>query len=214
MESPEYEQKISDLEAQNLKLKKQLQQLKMHPPALIREKQVPPPDYEDIKKANKALEKQNRRYKQMFSMGHISDLSLLISKFIESSKVDFQKIASEIELTDYNQHQVTEILALVDYLKSACDDFYALISVSEEGRFINNPPFRRIVFNEQIIRKFFAKKSVFLKYDAKTLGRLHQILLAFIQKLKDFEEDPEGRLSFDAIPLRKEETLCKTSEKD
>lgn len=168
----------------------EIEQLKKHP--IVKQKIVPPADYEKIRRQNHQLDRQNKKYRQLLTFGNVSSLSKQIDDFFTSAKLQMTRISSEIERTDYDSRQVAEILSLIEYLDNLKEELYSFILLSEKGKYLSETEYERIRLDMRVVRDIFANKALFLQMNQKRLLELHEILVHFIRVLKQFLETSPG----------------------
>lgn len=172
--------KIQALEEENAALQKRSVQ------KITKEVEVPPADYENLKKEVKKLEKKVKGYQQIFEMGGISNISIHIDKYKEMSKSQLLKICSEAHSMDYDRQQISEIVGLIDFLSQTQEQLSSLISTSSEGKFLVNRAFRQVDIDIQQITGKLNTKSNLINLDESKLEELHQILLRIFETIDNF----------------------------
>ena len=73
-------------------LEEKIRQLESREPKLERIVEITPADYESLKRENRKLEQQIRKYRQILAVGGVSELSLLIDQYIDMSKKQLKKM--------------------------------------------------------------------------------------------------------------------------
>jgi len=185
---------INRLEKENEELQAKLNSQK-RVQVITKDVIVPPPDYKQLQKDNKELEKRIAKYQKIFKNGGISDLDILITKFKETTKPQLIKIADEFYHTDYDKVQINEILKLIDYLNQTKEELYSLVTTSENGRFIINPAFRKVQNDITAITECLNQKNNILNLDEQTLEEYHQILLRVHNTIMDFIKTKKSKVS-------------------
>lgn len=65
-------------------------------------------------------------------------LSTLVDQYMEYSRVHLKKIATEIQLSDYEEESTVEVLSLIEHLDYVKMELHKLIAVGEEGLVVHN----------------------------------------------------------------------------
>ena len=81
--SHEFEKKTSDYV---IELEERVRQLESREPKVERIIEITPTDYESLKRENRKMELQIRKYRQLLPIGEMPSLSQLIDQYIENSK--------------------------------------------------------------------------------------------------------------------------------
>ena len=82
--------RIKALEEENARLKKRQQ-----PSLSTRVVPMEPVDYDDLKRNNRILQSKLKKYRQILSLGGISELPLLIDQYLEASDRKLKQISAE-----------------------------------------------------------------------------------------------------------------------
>lgn len=72
-------------------LEEKIQALESREPKIERIVEITLADYESLKRENRKLEQQIRKYRQILAVGGVSELSLLIDQYIDMSKKQLKK---------------------------------------------------------------------------------------------------------------------------
>ena len=95
-------------------------------------------DNEKIKSELRRTREENRKLKHIISYGNLSTLSTLIDQYMDYSRTHLKKIATEIQLTDYEQDSLDKVMELIGHLEHIEQELYKLIEIGEEGRMAHN----------------------------------------------------------------------------
>lgn len=189
------EQQVQNLQAENerqAKEKERLEQfLKQKPTEIVREVEVTPPDYNELKLRARKQEKIIKKYEQMFALGGVSDLTILIDNFIDSAKSQLKKISMEIECTSYDKQQIQRIIKLCDFLDQSREELYSFIETAEQGKFINNADFRKVLMDIKLLTERLNNKQKLYKIPEEELPTMHQTLMQVISVLKPYTNRDE-----------------------
>lgn len=152
----------------------------------IREVKVLPPDYEENKATIRRLEKKISKYQKIFELGSMSELEILVDKYVEDSKKQLRKIAMEIKSTSYERYQIIQIINLIDFMAKIRDELYSFIITTEEGKFLINPAYRKVSFDINVITDTLKEKKKIINLDEDKLEELHQLLRTTNNNLNEF----------------------------
>ena len=101
-----------------------------NPMVVVREKIVPPRDYEQLKQENRRLQATLRRQNALLMQGKVSDLSTMIDNYMAYSRGQIKKIALEISLMQHTDEDVAKVVMLANYFQSLHD------SICEQCNFV------------------------------------------------------------------------------
>ena len=93
---------------------------------------------EKFQKELSKVKEENRKLKHIIAYGNISTLSTLVDQYMEYSRVHLKKIATEIQLSDYEEESTVEVLSLIEHLDYVKSELHKLIAVGEEGLVVHN----------------------------------------------------------------------------
>lgn len=185
MELIEQRLQVKEQEIQQLKAEIAANQ-KRNTAVAIREVKVLPPDYEENKATIRRLEKKISKYQKIFELGNMSELGILIDKYVEDSKKQLRKIAMEIKSTSYERYQIIQIINLIDFMAKIRDELYSFIITTEEGKFLINPAYRKVSFDINVITDTLKEKKKIINLDEDKLEELHQLLRTTNNNLNEF----------------------------
>lgn len=188
-ENNKLEKEIERLQAELSRAKDENKALRNKPPLTIKQEvTVAPPDYEQLKKDNKKLLRKVNEFEKIIDMGGISNATILIQNFKESSKTSLTKISNEIHKMDYDKGQIVEINSLIDFLQQTIEQLNSLIATSHEGMFLVNQSFHKVDIDiQQITSKLINRNSIF-ELDEKKLEEYHQLLIRIYDTIDHFLE--------------------------
>ena len=104
---------------------------------------------------------ENRKLKQIISYGNLSMLAALIDQYMDYSRAHLKKIATEIQLTDYEQESLDKVIELISHLEHLERELCKLIEVGEEGRILQNASLKADV---RLVREMLPKEECLIKY--------------------------------------------------
>ena len=163
-------------------LEEKIQALESREPKIERIVKITPADYESLKRENRKLEQQIRKYRQILAVGGVSELSLLIDQYIDMSKKQLKKISAEIHISNFDKIHIQQIIHLTDYITGVQQEFDSFISMHTEGKWVVHP----------IYRKLESCKTNFYKIEELRLEELHQTLLQVIEVIGRYFETANG----------------------
>lgn len=142
-------------------------------------------DNEKIQKELHKVREENRKLKHIISYGNISTLSTLIDQYMDYSRAHLKKIATEIQLTDYEKDSAEKVMELIEHLDYVKMELHKLIAVSEEGLVIHNENLKADVkMARELIPEL--ESIIQLHIDSARSGELKAILEDFVQKFQKF----------------------------
>lgn len=140
-------------------------------------------DNEKIKSELRRTREENRKLKHIISYGNLSTLSTLIDQYMDYSRVHLKKIATEIQLTDYEKDSLDKVMELIDHLEHIELELYKLIEVGEEGRIVHNASLKTAV---RLAREILPKleEIIQLHVDSDKSAALEGVLSEFAKQLR------------------------------
>ena len=140
-------------------------------------------DNEKIKSELRRIREENRKLKHIISYGNLSALSTLIDQYMDYSRVHLKKIATEIQLTDYEKDSVDKVLELIRHIEHIELELYKLIEVGEAGRVLHNDHLKADV---RLAREMLPKleEIIQLHVDSNKSAELETVLSEFAQRLR------------------------------
>lgn len=168
-------------------LKKHIAELEARGPLMMTRTVVKPPDdYNSIIKKGQRLEDDNLKLKKIIAYGNINTLEMLIEKYTSESKPMLKRIATEIQLTNYDNSQVKNLYDFIDYLVFVADELSSFLSIHEEGRFVVSPKLRACQLAATNICKKLGRKNAFSKVRLEDQEMLHLLLTDFLGNLDTY----------------------------
>lgn len=140
---------------------------------------------EKIQKELNRVKAENRKLKHIITYGNISTLSTLVEQYMKYSRVYLKKIATEIQLSDYEEESTVEVLSLIEHLDYVKMELHKLIAVGEEGLVVHNENLKADV---RLARELILELEgiIQLHVDAEQSEELKAILTDFSKKFKKF----------------------------
>ena len=164
---------------------KRIKALKNREPIVVREIQVPPADYEQLKYQVNRQKKQIKKYQQLLAFGGTQNLANLIENFADKAKSSLKRIALEIENTSYDQQQIQRIIKLCDFLDKSREELYSFVSTADDGKFISNPAFRRVQQDISLITARLNERGTVYNIPEERLPEFHHVLLSVLEPYLD-----------------------------
>ena len=142
-------------------------------------------DNEKIKSELRRTREENRKLKHIISYGNLSTLSTLIDQYMDYSRVHLKKIATEIQLTDYEKDSLDKVMELIGHLEHIELELYKLIEIGEEGRIAHNDSLKADV---RLAREILPKleEIIHLHVDSDKSAALEGVLSEFAKRLRKF----------------------------
>lgn len=169
-------------------LEEKIQQLESREPKIERIVEITPADYESLKRENRKMEQQIRKYRQILSVGGVSELSLLIDQYIETSKKQLKKILGEINISNFDKIHIQQIIQLTDYINAIQQELNAFISMHTEGKWVVHPIYRKLDSDIRQINEMLSCKTNFYRIEEPRLEEFHQTLLQMIEVIGSYFE--------------------------
>ena len=72
--------------------------------------------------AYRQLEKENQKLKKMLSAEDVSRLEILVKDCIKYNRDQLRKVATEIQLTKYDNRNIKEVMTLTTFFKTMCEE--------------------------------------------------------------------------------------------
>lgn len=170
---------------------KRIKALKNREPIVVREIQVPPADYEQLKYQVNRQKKQIKKYQQLLAFGGTQNLANLIENFADKAKSSLKKIALEIENTSYDQQHIQRIIKLCDFLDKSREELYSFVSTADDGKFISNPAFRRVQQDISLITARLNERGTVYNIPEERLPEFHHVLLSVLEAIKPYLNEGE-----------------------
>ena len=170
---------------------KRIKALKNREPIIVREIQVPPADYEQLKYQVNRQKKQIKKYQQLLAFGGTQNLANLIENFADKAKSSLKRIALEIENTSYDQQQIQRIIKLCDFLDKSREELYSFVSTADDGKFISNPAFRRVQQDISLITARLNERGTVYNIPEERLPEFHHVLLSVLEAIKPYLDEGE-----------------------
>lgn len=138
---------------------------------------------EKLRRELKRLREENRKLKHIISYGNMSTLETLIDQYMDYSRVHLKKIATEIQLTDYEKSGTNKVMELIEHFEYIKEELHKLIAISEEGAVAHNDSLRHDV---KIARELIPKLEniIHLNVDKQRSAEMEQVLVEFVQRLR------------------------------
>lgn len=128
---------VADPEEIIRKLRQEIKDLR-NKPRLIKEVQIVPADYEDLKRDNRQLTDKCKRLTRIIQSGRISTLATELIEFESYCKAHLRRIAHEARVNDYSQEDMETILKICEYLSNISAQLYGQASIYRQGRLLDN----------------------------------------------------------------------------
>lgn len=140
-------------------------------------------DNEKIKSELRRTREENRKLKHIISYGNLSTLATLIDQYMDYSRAYLKKIATEIQLTDYEQESLDKVMELISHLEHIEQELYKLIEIGEEGQFAHNDSLKTAV---RLAREILPKleEIIQLHVDSDKSAALEGVLSEFAKRLR------------------------------
>lgn len=176
--SHEFEKDTSDY---IIELEERVRQLESREPKVEHIIEITPTDYESLKRENRKMELQIRKYRQLLTIGEMSSLSQLIDQYIENSKKQLKKLSAEIHMTNFDKTHIQQVICLIDYLNAAQQELCTAISMYATGKRARNPLYEKIEADIRQINAMLSYQTEVCTVAETRLEEFHQALLCMIE---------------------------------
>ena len=129
------------------------------------------------------VQEKNLKLKHIIPFGGISTLDTLVDQYMNSSRSQLKKIATEIVLTDFLPDTFNKVHQLIEHLDSVKLQLEYLIEIDEDGLLINNPPFKNDIKLAKSIIHILEILIHLEKFDENKSEKLQDILQSFHSNL-------------------------------
>ena len=143
-------------------------------------------DYESLRRENRQLEYRLRKYQQILSIGGESELSGLVDQYISTSNKQLKRIATEINIGDFETSQLQEAIRLIEYLSSVQKELRSFITMHTEGLELSRRPMlQKLEAVTGALIEMLSDRTRYLTLDDVHLEELHGILLRVREVIAD-----------------------------
>ena len=161
------------------------------PQQIVKTKEVPPPDYNDIKKELRKAQQELNKYRKILTYGNVSTLETLIDDYLALSKTHLKRIVKEINLADGTSAEIRDTLQLIAFFDTMRTQLYDFVAIHDEGRMLLNPSLRACQADIERILSILGRKGVEFHIRDDDFDQFHELLLNFIDQLNLFVVQPE-----------------------
>lgn len=142
-------------------------------------------DYESLRRENRQLEYRLRKYQQILAIGGESELSGLVDQYISTSNKQLKRIATEINIGDFETSQLQEAIRLIEYLSSVQKELRSFITMHTEGLELSRPMLQKLETVTGELVDMLSDRTRYLTLDDAHLEELHGILLRVREVIAD-----------------------------
>lgn len=161
---------------------------------ITRERMVEPPDYQEVKRANRLLRDENQRLRCIIDNGHITYLADLIDRFISQSRDAMRPITEEIFLSNYDKSDMSKVQELLDYLRELQQELGAFLAIQQDGLDSADGMAKRQIHQDlQRLFRQFSNSSVLDSLSEDRLATLHLLLEEQRNALVQFFQPPKKK---------------------
>lgn len=89
-------------------------------------------EYAQLLKSYSKIQKENKKLRKMLTRENISTLGVLVQDCMKYNREQLKKIALELQLTNYDNENVENVLALMDFFKNICEDLNSMTELVGE----------------------------------------------------------------------------------
>jgi hypothetical protein len=143
-------------------------------------------DYESLRRENRQLEYRLRKYQQILAIGGESELSGLVDQYISMGNKQLKRIATEINIGDFETNQLQEAIRLIEYLSSVQKELRSFITMHTEGIELSRPILQKLEAVTGELIDMLSDRTRYLTLDDAHLEELHGILLRVREVVADY----------------------------
>lgn len=143
-------------------------------------------DYESLRRENRQLEYRLRKYQQILAIGGESELSGLVDQYISMGNKQLKRIATEINIGDFETNQLQEAIRLIEYLSSVQKELRSFITMHTEGIELSRPILQKLETVTGELIDMLSDRTRYLTLDDAHLEELHGILLRVREVVADY----------------------------
>ena len=89
-------------------------------------------EYAQLLKSYSKIQKENKKLRKMLTQENISTLGVLVQDCMKYNREQLKKIALELQLTNYDNENVENVIALMDFFKNICEDLSSMTELVGE----------------------------------------------------------------------------------
>ena len=80
-------------------------------------------EYEQLLKSYSKIQKENKKLRKMLTQENISTLEVLVQECMKYNREQLKKIAWELQLTEYDNENVENVIALMEFFKNVSNTY-------------------------------------------------------------------------------------------
>ena len=89
-------------------------------------------EYEQLLKSYSKIQKENQKLRKMLTQENISTLGVLVQECMKYNREQLKKIALELQLTEYDNENVENVIALMEFFKNVWEDLNSMTELVGE----------------------------------------------------------------------------------
>ena len=89
-------------------------------------------EYEQLLKSYSKIQKENKKLRKMLTQENISTLEVLVQECMKYNREQLKKIALELQLTEYDNENVENVIALMEFFKNVWEDLNSMTELEGE----------------------------------------------------------------------------------
>ncbi|MBR6013626.1 MAG: hypothetical protein IK062_07585 [Selenomonadaceae bacterium] len=88
-------------------------------------------EYEQLLKSYSKIQKENKKLRKMLTQENISTLEVLVQECMKYNREQLKKIAWELQLTEYDNENVENVIALMEFFKNVWEDLNSMTELEK-----------------------------------------------------------------------------------
>ena len=88
-------------------------------------------EYEQLLKSYSKMQKENKKLRKMLTQENISTLEVLVQECMKYNREQLKKIAWELQLTEYDNENVENVIALMEFFKNVWEDLNSMTELEK-----------------------------------------------------------------------------------
>ena len=88
-------------------------------------------EYEQLLKSYSKIQKENKKLRKMLTQENISTLGVLVQECMKYNREQLKKIALELQLTEYDNENVENVIALMEFFKNVWEDLNSMTELEK-----------------------------------------------------------------------------------
>lgn len=153
---------------------------------------IPPADYDRQKRELQRTREEVKKLRRLINSDRRSPLSVLLTKYMEYSKVELKRLGEEVNLSDFEKNDVEQVMNFIEYLYYVGQELYSLIAMSVMGKYADNEAYRACELMRTQIVDLMGSQDFLGSISDKKYDEVYHICKAFYGQITKFVNDEDG----------------------